>query len=53
MGDLLEIILDIDDELMKNEERSISHSDLYILCTASLIIGKGKYVRFDCMASEF
>jgi len=53
IGGISEIMLDIDDELMKNEERSISRSDLAMLCIASLTIGKGKNVSFDCTASEY
>jgi len=35
-------MLDIDDELMKNKERSINRSDLAMLYIASLTTGKEK-----------
>jgi hypothetical protein len=47
-----ELVLDIDDKLLKNEKRSISREDVAQLCLAALTVGRGKRVSFDCIARE-
>lgn len=48
-----QLMLDVDDKLIKNEKRSISRADVANLCVAALEIGKeGQSVSFDCIASE-
>eukprot|EP00565_Helicotheca_tamesis_P003866 CAMPEP_0185726572 /NCGR_PEP_ID=MMETSP1171-20130828/2512_1 /TAXON_ID=374046 /ORGANISM="Helicotheca tamensis, Strain CCMP826" /LENGTH=329 /DNA_ID=CAMNT_0028394955 /DNA_START=44 /DNA_END=1033 /DNA_ORIENTATION=- len=47
-----ELILDVDDKLLKNEKRSISREDVAQLCMAALTVGRGKKVSFDCIARE-
>jgi nucleoside-diphosphate-sugar epimerase len=45
-----ELVLDVDDKLMKNEKRSISREDVANLCVAALTVGSdGKSVSFDCI----
>jgi nucleoside-diphosphate-sugar epimerase len=46
-----ELVLDVDDKLMKNEKRSISREDVANLCVAALTVGSdGKSVSFDCIS---
>ena len=48
-----QLMLDVDDKLIKNEKRSISRADVANLCVAALEVGKGgQSVSFDCIASE-
>lgn len=51
-GDVNELVLDVDDELLKNEKRSISRADVANLCIAALTEGRGKKVSFDCITRE-
>ncbi|KAG7337201.1 NAD-dependent epimerase/dehydratase [Nitzschia inconspicua] len=46
-----EFVLDVDDQLYKGPNRStrISREDLADLCVASLSVGKGQKVSFDCI----
>lgn len=45
-----ELVLDVDDKLMKNTNRSISREDVANLCVASLIVGgPDDSVSFDCI----
>lgn len=48
----MELILDVDDRLMKNEKKSISRADVARLCIASLTESGGKSVSFDCIGRE-
>jgi len=43
------LVLDVDDKLMKNTKRSISRADVAKLCVAALSLGKGKKVSLDCI----
>ena len=48
-----QLVLDVDDKLLKNEKRSISRADVANLCVAALEVGKdGQSVSFDCIASD-
>jgi len=48
-----QLMLDVDDKLIKNEKRSISRADVANLCVAAMEVGKeGQSVSFDCIASE-
>jgi len=52
-GGVSEFILDVDDKLLKREKkRSISRADVAALCIASLTMGRGKKLSFDCITSE-
>lgn len=51
-GSVQELVLDVDDALLKNEKRSISRSDVANLCVAALTVGKGKKISFDCITKE-
>lgn len=44
-----EIVIDVDDKLLKNKNRSISRGDVAALCVAALSVGKGRKVAFDCV----
>lgn len=44
-----EIIIDVDDKLLNNTNRSISRGDVAALCVASLSVAKGQKVAFDCV----
>lgn len=48
-----QLMLDVDDKLIKNEKRLISRADVANLCVAAMEVGKeGQSVSFDCIASE-
>mmetsp|Transcript_16605 Transcript_16605/g.30206 ORF Transcript_16605/g.30206 Transcript_16605/m.30206 type:complete len:335 (-) Transcript_16605:66-1070(-) len=47
-----QLILDVDDKLLKNEKRSISRGDVANLCVAALTVGHGRDVSFDCISRE-
>mmetsp|Transcript_4864 Transcript_4864/g.13741 ORF Transcript_4864/g.13741 Transcript_4864/m.13741 type:complete len:317 (+) Transcript_4864:130-1080(+) len=48
-----QLVLDVDDKLLKNEKRSISRADVANLCVAALEVGKdGQNASFDCIATE-
>jgi len=50
---LEQLVLDVDDKLIKNEKRSISRADVANLCVAALEVGRdGQSVSFDCIATE-
>jgi len=51
-GSISELILDVNDQLLKNEKRSISRADVANLCIAALMEGKEKNVSFDCISKE-
>lgn len=45
-----ELVLDVDDKLMKNTKRSISREDVANLCVAALTVGgPDDSVSFDCI----
>lgn len=44
-----DFVLDVDDQLLENKKRSIGRADVAALCVASLTVGKGKKVSFDCI----
>ena len=44
-----ELVLDVDDKLMKNKKRSISREDVANLCVAALLQGQGEKVALDCI----
>lgn len=48
----MELVLDVDDKLMKNEKKSISRGDVANLCIAALTESGDKSVSFDCMGKE-
>lgn len=48
-----QLVLDVDDKLLKNEKRSISRADVANLCVAALEVGKdGQSVSLDCIATD-
>ena len=48
-----QLVLDVDDKLLKNEKRSISRADVASLCLAALEVSKdGQSVSFDCIATD-
>jgi len=47
-----QIILDVDDNLMRNKARSISRPDVAKLCVAALSTCRGKKVAFDCVSRD-
>ena len=51
-GGLSHFVLDINDELLNREKRSISRQDVASLCIASLTVGKNQKVSLDCITSE-
>jgi len=50
-GSMEELILDVDDNLINREKRSISRSDVANLCVAALMRGEGNNVSFDAIAA--
>lgn len=50
-GSVENFILDVDDNLLKREKRSISRTDVANLCIAAIMVGKGKNVSFDCITN--
>lgn len=48
----MDLVLDVDDKLMKREEKSISRGDVANLCIAALTESGGKSVSFDCVGQE-
>jgi len=48
-----QLVLDVDDKLLKNEKRSISRADVANLCVAALESSKaGQSVSLDCIATD-
>jgi len=45
-----EIVLDVDDKLMKSEKRSIARADVANLCAAALTVGSDKNISVDCIS---
>ncbi|KAL7465433.1 hypothetical protein ACHAXS_005757 [Conticribra weissflogii] len=48
----MELELDVDDALMRNEKKFISRGDVANLCIAALTVSGGKSVSFDCIGRE-
>ena len=48
----MELILDVDDKLMRNEKKSISRADVANLCIAALTESGSKSVSFDCIGRQ-
>jgi len=48
----MELVLDVDDALMRNEKKSISRGDVASLCIAALTVSGGKSISFDCIGKE-
>lgn len=48
----MELVLDVDDNLMKNEKKSISRGDVANLCIAALTESGDKSVSFDCVGRD-
>mmetsp|Transcript_26807 Transcript_26807/g.37794 ORF Transcript_26807/g.37794 Transcript_26807/m.37794 type:complete len:325 (-) Transcript_26807:43-1017(-) len=46
---LEDFVLDVDDVLLESKKKSICRADVAALCLASLTVGKGKNVSFDCI----
>ena len=51
-GGISSFILDVNDQLLNEEKKSISRKDVASLCIAALSIGKGKKLSFDCITNE-
>lgn len=51
-GSKMELVLDVDDKLMKNEKKSISRGDVANLCIAALTESGDRSVSFDCIGKE-
>jgi uncharacterized protein YbjT (DUF2867 family) len=49
-GGVEELVLDIDDNLLKHDKKSISRSDVANLCIAALSVGRNQKLSFDCIA---
>jgi len=49
-GGQKQLVLDVDDVLLKNKERQISRADVAELCVASLTVSAQKNVAFDCIS---
>ena len=47
-----ELILDVDDKLLKREKRQISRASVANLCIAALTVGSDQSVSFDCVAQD-
>jgi len=47
-----ELVLDVDDTLMKREKKSISRGDVANLCVAALTESGDRSVSFDCVGQE-
>lgn len=45
----MELVLDVDDKLMKREKKSISRADVANLCIAALTESGDKSVSYDCV----
>mmetsp|Transcript_1105 Transcript_1105/g.2301 ORF Transcript_1105/g.2301 Transcript_1105/m.2301 type:complete len:368 (-) Transcript_1105:306-1409(-) len=48
----MELVLDVDDTLMKNEKKTISRGDVANLCIAALTESGDRSVSFDCIGKE-
>ncbi|KAL3761848.1 hypothetical protein ACHAWU_009013 [Discostella pseudostelligera] len=48
----MELVLDVDDVLMKCEKKSIARSDVANLCIAALTESGGRSVSFDCIGRQ-
>lgn len=48
----MELVLDVDDMLMKMEKKSISRGDVANLCVAALTESGDRSVSFDCIGKE-
>lgn len=48
----MELVLDVDDTLMKREKKSISRGDVANLCMAALTESGDRSVSFDCVGQE-
>lgn len=48
----MELVLDVDDALMKREKKSISRGDVANLCIAALTESGDRSVSFDCVGNE-
>lgn len=51
-GGISSFILDVNDQLLNEEKKSISRKDVANLCIAALSVGKGKKLSFDCITNE-
>jgi hypothetical protein len=48
----MELVLDVDDTLMKREKKSIARADVANLCIAALTESGDRSVSFDCIGSQ-
>src|SRR5210317_1346213 len=48
----MDLVLDVDDKLLKREKKSIARGDVAKLCIAALTESGGKSVSFDCVGQE-
>ena len=48
----MELVLDVDDNLMQNEKKSIARTDVAKLCIAALTESGGNSVSFDCIGRQ-
>lgn len=48
----MELVLDVDDVLLKREKKSIARADVANLCIAALTVSGDKSVSIDCIGKE-
>lgn len=51
-GGVSDFVIDVNDKLMSKAKCSISRADLANLCIASLSVGRGEKLNFDCISKD-